>query len=341
MSLLPEIFTGVAAALVTAWFAKSSDDKKNSLKFITDERRKWRDGIRKETETTVTLLRKLEAAKTLNLAFRECFCNPDYVELQKHIAFFEIRLNPFDEEDNAILDILRKFSPNPISAPDSKDIDEFQGRIALLLKHDWERSKTEVSSKWKVAFIIFSLIFTAIACSLKTTMPFGDTVGWKMIEVLHDKQILLLISFFLDLISVYYSLQLILNFLIPKCCNNPFTTEASSKFFKLFGIHLRIIKNHDSVTKENECCLAKVFSAIFVFVIILAFLLYLVALADSWNLCETMRCCVLTTSAITAAAIAITACVCCKICHKKTPFKTETEPKKESEQENPKSKSAE
>ena len=37
MGLLPEIFTGVAAALVTAWFAKSSDDKKNSLTYITEK----------------------------------------------------------------------------------------------------------------------------------------------------------------------------------------------------------------------------------------------------------------------------------------------------------------
>lgn len=328
MSLLPEIFTGIAAALVTAWFTKSSDDKKNSLKFITDERRKWREEIRLRSEKIVETVENLkkDSANSENLT-----------ELKKSRAFFEIRLNPIDKEDQAILQTLKDIADGQYDK-----LEEFQDRIARLLKHDWERSKTEVNNKGKIFFIIMSLVFTAIVCALSNEISIGDSIGWKIIEVLHKKYVLLLISLFLDSVSVYYSLQLILNFLIPKCCNNPFTTEASSKFFKLFGIHLRIIKNHDSVTKKKECCLAKVFSAIFVFVIILAFLLYLVVLADSWNLCETMTCCVLTTSAITAAAvIAITACVCCKICHKKTPFKTETEPKKESEQENPKSKSAE
>ncbi len=327
MSLLPEIFTGVAAALVTAWFAKSSDDKKNSLTYITDERRKWRTEIRLKTEKIVEIVEKLkkDSADSENL-----------IELKKSRAFFEIRLNPIDKEDQAILQTLKDIADGQYDK-----LEEFQDRIARLLKHDWERSKTEVNNKGKIFFIIMSLVFTAIVCALSNEIPIGDSIGWKIVEVLRKKYVLLLTSLFLDSVSVYYSLQLILIFLIPRCYDNPVATEASSKFFKLFGIHLRIIKNHDSVTKENECCLAKVFSAIFVFVIILAFLLYLVVLADSWNLCETMRCCVLTTSAITAAAIAITACVCCKICHKKTPFKTETEPKKESEQENPKSKSAE
>ena len=328
MTLLPEIFSGISAALVTAWFAKSSDDKKNSLTYITDERRKWRTEIRLRTEKIVRIVENLKK----DSADRE-----NLIKLKKSMAFFEIRLNPIDKEDQAILQTLKD-----IADGQSDKLEEFQDRIARLLKHDWERSKTEVNNKGKIFFIIMSLVFTAIVCALNDKISIGDSIGWKIIEVLHKKYVLLLISLFLDSVSVYYSLQLILNFLIPRCCNNPVATEASSKFFKLFGIHLRIIKNHDSVTKEKECCLAKVFSAIFVFVIILAFLLYLVVLADSWNLCETMTCCVLTTSAITAAAaIAITACVCCKICHKKTPFKTETEPKKESEQENPKSKSAE
>ena len=330
MSLLPEIFTGVAAALVTAWFTKSSDDKKNSLKFITDERRKWREEIRLRSEKIVETVENLkkDSANSENLT-----------ELKKSRAFFEIRLNPIDKEDQAILQTLKDM----VNGQYDK-LEDFQGRIALLLKHDWERSKTEVGNKWKVAFIIFSLIFTAIACSLETMKPFGDTVWWEMIDVLHKKHILLLISFFLDLVSVYYSMQLILNFLTARCCDNPFATEASSKFFKLFGIHLRIIKEHDSVkTKENTCCLAKVFSFLIAFAIILAFLLYLAVLADSWNLCQTMTCCcIIKTSAIAAvAATTITACIYCKICCRKTPVKTETEPKKESnKQQNPKSKSA-
>ncbi len=327
MSLLPEIFTGVAAALVTAWFAKSSDDKKNSLTYITDERRKWREEIRKETVKVVEIVEKLkkDSADSENL-----------IELKKSRAFFEIRLNPIDKEDQAILQTLKDIADGQYDK-----LEEFQDRIARLLKHDWERSKTEVNNKGKIFFIIMSLVFTAIVCALSNEISIGDSIGWKIIEVLHKKYVLLLISLFLDSVSVYYSLQLILNFLIPRCCNNPVATEASSKFFKLFGIHLRILKEQNiDKTKEKECCIAKFFSFLITFAIIFVFLLYLVVLVYSLNLCEAMTCCTITILA-TAAAIAISICILCKICNNKTPYKAKTDSQKESnKQQNPKSKSA-
>ncbi len=111
MSTSSEILTGIIAALVTAWFTKSSTDKKNSLQYITDERRKWRDEIRSETIETVALLRKLETTES-HVSCLKNFDNPTYVKLQKHIAFFETRLNPIDNEDKAILRILKSFLPN-------------------------------------------------------------------------------------------------------------------------------------------------------------------------------------------------------------------------------------
>ncbi|MBP5406339.1 hypothetical protein J6Z19_04225 [bacterium] len=288
MSLLPEIFTGIAAALVTAWFTKSSDDKKNSLKFITDERRKWRNGIRKETETTVTLLRKLEAAKTLNLAFRECFCNPDYVELQKHIAFFESRLNPFDEEDNAILNILRKFLPNPISAPDSNDIEEFQGRIALLLKHDWERSKTEVSNKWKFGFVLFTIFLCAFqiflfsenkihkitlndmvsfcccdSCDQICKSVLGNQIAAKTVNFIREflkflqkNGALSTITCILTIISAYYILSIILRIFSSKILKDYSTNRCFNVFFELFGVTTRVAYDEkDSIFKNKFCCI--------------------------------------------------------------------------------------
>ena len=78
------------------------------------------------------------------------------IELKKSIAFFEIRLNPFDEEDKAILQTLKDIADGHYGK-----LEEFQGRIALLLKHDWERSKTEVNNKGKVAFIMFTILLCA------------------------------------------------------------------------------------------------------------------------------------------------------------------------------------
>ncbi|MBO7126988.1 hypothetical protein J6W78_05540 [bacterium] len=326
MDFLPEIFTGVAA---TAWFAKSSNDKKNSLTYITDERRKWRTEIRLRTEKIVEIVEKLE---------KDSADSENLIELKKSRAFFEIRLNPIDKEDQAILQTLKDIADGQYDK-----LEEFQDRIARLLKHDWERSKTEVNNKGKIFFIIMSLVFTAIVCALSNEIPIGDSIGWKIVEVLRKKYVLLLTSLFLDSVSVYYSLQLILNFLIPRCCNNPVATEASSKFFKLFSIHLRILKEQDiDKTKEKECCVAKFFSFLIAFVIIFVFLLYLVVLVYSLNLCQTMSCCIITILGTTAViATTITICILCKICHNKTSDKAKIDSQKESnKQENPKSKSS-
>lgn len=329
MELLSAIFTGVASALVTAWFTKSSADKKNSLQYITDERRKWRDEIRGKTVETVALLRKLETTKS-NFSCLKNFDNPNYVEFQKHIAFFEIRLNPIDNEDNAILGILKSFLPNgkQIDNP----IEEFQDGIARLLKHDWERSKNEVNNKGKIALIIFSLIFTTLLCSPKSikegieivNCAFSAKIFFNSVQVLIDSNVLYLIAFFLDMVSIYYAIQLLLRFLSRN--HNFVVTEKESKLFELFDVQLRVSRK-----KEEKNCIIKIkpflCCLIFAFTVTL-FSLYILVLCFGWNLCEIMTCC----SKMTTIVIFFTTCIfslilckfCCDKIDKETTKKIET-----------------
>ncbi|MBO4698675.1 hypothetical protein J5690_03575 [bacterium] len=329
MELLSAIFTGVASALVTAWFTKSSADKKNSLQYITDERRKWRDEIRGKTVETVALLRKLETTKS-NFSCLKNFDNPNYVELQKHIAFFGIRLNPIDNEDNAILGILKSFLPNgkQIDNP----IEEFQDGIARLLKHDWERSKNEVNNKGKIALIIFSLIFTTLLCSPKSikegieivNCAFSAKIFFNSVQVLIDSNVLYLIAFFLDMVSIYYAIQLLLRFLSRN--HNFVVTEKESKLFELFDVQLRVSRK-----KEEKNCIIKIkpflCCLIFAFTVTL-FSLYILVLCFGWNLCKIMTCC----SKMTTIVIFFTTCIfslilckfCCDKIDKETTKKIET-----------------
>lgn len=316
MSTSSEILTGIIAALVTAWFTKSSTDKKNSLQYITDERRKWRDEIRSETIETVALLRKLETTES-NVSCLKNFDNPDYVKLQKHIAFFEIRLNPIDNEDKAILRILKSFLPNGKKQIENP-IEEFQDGIALLLKHDWERSKNEVNNKGKIALIIFSLIFTTLLCSPKSikegieivNCAFSAKIFFNSVQVLIDSNVLYLIAFFLDMVSIYYAIQLLLRFLSRN--HNFVVTEKESKLFELFDVHLRVSKEKE----QNKCWITimpLLCCSICAFTVTL-FLLYILVLGVSWNLCEIMTCCSKMTTIVIFFTTCILSLILCKFC---------------------------
>jgi hypothetical protein len=316
MSTSSEILTGIIAALVTAWFTKSSTDKKNSLQYITDERRKWRDEIRSETIETVALLRKLETTES-NVSCLKNFDNPNYVKLQKHIAFFETRLNPIDNEDKAILRILKSFLPNGKKQIENP-IEEFQDGIALLLKHDWERSKNEVNNKGKIALIIFSLIFTTLLSSLRTikgdidivNCAFSAKIFFNSVKVLRDTNVLYLIAFFLDMASIYYAFQLLLRFLSRD--HNFVVTEKESKFFELFDVHLRVSRK-----KEENNCMIKIkpvlYCSIFAFTVTL-FLLYILVLFLAWHLCEIMTCCNKMTIIVIFFTTCIFSLIVCKFC---------------------------
>lgn len=316
MSTSSEILTGIIAALVTAWFTKSSTDKKNSLQYITDERRKWRDEIRSETIETVALLRKLETTES-NVSCLKNFDNPNYVKLQKHIAFFEIRLNPIDNEDKAILRILKSFLPNGKKQIENP-IEEFQDGIALLLKHDWERSKNEVNNKGKIALIIFSLIFTSVVCSLSSpsnSIKITDSDSLSKIFdnsvwVLLNNNVLYLIACFFDLVSIYYASQLVLKFLSRS--HNFVVSEKESVFFELFDVHLRVSRK-----KEENNCMIKIkpvlYCSIFAFTVTL-FLLYILVLFLAWHLCEIMTCCNKMTIIVIFFTTCIFSLIVCKFC---------------------------
>jgi hypothetical protein len=57
-----------------------------------------------------------------------------------HRSEFSLNLNPFDQEDEGILAVI-----NTVKNRDTLDVKlpEFADRVALLLKHDWERAKHE------------------------------------------------------------------------------------------------------------------------------------------------------------------------------------------------------
>jgi hypothetical protein len=133
MELLGSI---VISAIISSIISVIISNKKNKLKYITNERKQWREEIR-------------EISKQIFILFNE---NESLTNQQKHEIEvlrlkLKLRLNPDDDYDldiiNSITELKKDFS--------SLKLYNFEKKISRLLKHDWERSKLET----KIWFIRF------------------------------------------------------------------------------------------------------------------------------------------------------------------------------------------
>lgn len=135
--IYPAIIT-LIGVLAGHFITKQNNDRNNYHQYITDERRKWRSDIRK---------------LTLELYKDDIFWGNNCKALKSK---FKIRLNPKDPEDKLIMkcfDDLIEILQTLKQCEDDNRYEEFNDkreelveRIALLLKHDWERVKVESNS---------------------------------------------------------------------------------------------------------------------------------------------------------------------------------------------------
>ena len=71
---------------------------------------------------------------------RDAIAQSKKAKLAELRLVFALLLNPHDSEDKAILQCIEDLKS--AEAPEPK-MPEFSGRVAFLLKHDWERAKHE------------------------------------------------------------------------------------------------------------------------------------------------------------------------------------------------------
>ena len=120
---------GGLAALVT-W---SIAQRRIAVENVTTERRKWREKIR-----------------ALALLAHEAFLEGDETQLERLRCEFRARLNPFDLQDRKLLSCMEVGEDPASNTGRSQEFDE---RIGLLLKHDWERAKLEAGfflGRWTI-----------------------------------------------------------------------------------------------------------------------------------------------------------------------------------------------
>jgi hypothetical protein len=126
MDFVNILTSGVVAALVSGLIALRNNERKIVVENVTQERTKWRDKIREK-----------------NSQMQKAFDARD-IPLMKAVACdLRLLLNPFDPEDERILsDAARLWAEGAAE----EDFSRFSVRLALLLKHDWERAKQEARS---------------------------------------------------------------------------------------------------------------------------------------------------------------------------------------------------
>ena len=170
---MSEIIAGIVSSVVTligSYFVFKQNDKSNKLKYITEERQKWREKIR---ELSVEFL-----TKEL-LIDNSIKANPNIKELSKIRHEVAVRLNPNDYQDNNLLKLMSEYISLVIKI-DAGELenkrDEIQNSFAELLKHDWDRAKAETNEKR--VFNLLELILVAFL-SFQTFRFYTNTNGFK------------------------------------------------------------------------------------------------------------------------------------------------------------------
>jgi hypothetical protein len=120
--------SAVISAVVSGLFARRTSERAIQIENITKERAKWRDNIRDQA------LAVHKAARVNDIALLG--------ELRLSLS---LNLNPTDREDAGILKVIDMMAKE--IQPDDRMGQEFADRVALLLKHDWERAKCEAKHR--------------------------------------------------------------------------------------------------------------------------------------------------------------------------------------------------
>jgi hypothetical protein len=121
---IPFSAVALAVAIVSYFTGRLAGYSKD----VVEERSKWREKIRDCARASVFI----RTPKVGEL--KSEFLSPSEIE-----AELITRLNPLDNED---IDIIKCFK-TLLNAKDEDIEREFLTRVALLLKHDWERAKWE------------------------------------------------------------------------------------------------------------------------------------------------------------------------------------------------------
>ena len=124
------------SSIITSTFAFKSGERKIEIENITEQRKQWREKIRE-----------------LSLHIKDAYESDSNDKLEKLYVELKLSLNPTDNNDHEILKTLWNLIYSTESKSYKRDVYfTLIDQISLLLKHDWERAKSEA----KPSFFTFT-----------------------------------------------------------------------------------------------------------------------------------------------------------------------------------------
>ncbi|MBE5990672.1 MAG: hypothetical protein E7250_23475 [Paenibacillaceae bacterium] len=133
--IIAVIGSSAFGAVITFLFTWITNRKSNSLNYITDERRKWRDKIRE-------IIIGIESVK---------YAGKGNKSINKYLIQLEVNINPYGKydrkdyiRDGHIWDKINKLSESKTEIEFENNKNTLLEYLVLMLKKDWERSKNEV-----------------------------------------------------------------------------------------------------------------------------------------------------------------------------------------------------
>lgn len=123
--LVAIISSSVIGAFISSLVIKLNNDRNLKLKYITEERQKWREQIKDK----------------VSLIISDSYSNNN--ELLKIATSLQLSLNPNDPNDQKITLCLDQILQDPSNSTEKLRLRKM---IVQLLKHDWDRAKREATT---------------------------------------------------------------------------------------------------------------------------------------------------------------------------------------------------
>lgn len=190
------IGSSVLAALVTAIFSRIQHSKSITVRYVTEEREKWRESLK---------LAMSELSELVSLPDNDA---DKLKTVRKKATYIKLCLNPNPKHstDSSALGKLDEIC----DSPSYESFKELEKGVQLILKHDWERVKLETQTI-HLTFIYFlvtiSSIYGAISFYFKDSAIYKNLQGIESLSGLYSEMFFSLVSFAIGLylVSIIYN----------------------------------------------------------------------------------------------------------------------------------------
>jgi hypothetical protein len=195
--IIAVIGSSVLAALVTALFSRLHQSKSITVRYVTEEREKWRESLK---------LAMSELSGFVNLPDSD---DSKLKSIRKTSTYIKLCLNPNPKHltDVTALSKIEELC----HSPSYEIFNNLEKEIQLILKHDWERVKFETQGMhlalicflFSSAFIYYSVHFYLKETVLYKKLQSVDSLSGLYSEILLGT-LLLVVILYLVTITYHY-----------------------------------------------------------------------------------------------------------------------------------------